>query len=67
MNVNPSTRPIMRSLGTRPSIFSRRKRSRHAAGTTDTPGTLDYLTVTVTGLNCRLIGAPSGVLATPLT
>ena len=26
-----------------------------------------YRTVTVTGLNCRLIGAPSGVLATPLT
>jgi len=27
----------------------------------------DNSTVTVTGLNCRLIGAPSGVLATPLT
>ncbi len=26
-----------------------------------------YLTVTVTGLNCRLIAPPSGVLATPLT
>ena len=27
----------------------------------------NYLTVTVTGLNCSGTGAPSGVLATPLT
>jgi hypothetical protein len=29
--------------------------------------TLDYLTVTVTGLTCNAIGAPSGVVAMPVT
>lgn len=28
---------------------------------------VNYRTVTFTGLNCRLIAVPSGVLATPLT
>jgi len=38
-------------------------------GTSGTPGTpaSRYLTVTFTGLNCNAIGAPSGVVATPLT
>jgi hypothetical protein len=57
MNVNPSFE-CHATLGTPGTL-----------GTLGTPGTqfMAHRTVTFTGVNCRLIAVPSGVLATPLT